>query len=148
MDGRKNNKGTKGNKGGRPRKIPITGIIERYCEKFIIELLDNADIKDQCNIEIGNNVELIKGNSFLYIIKSNGFFKIGITSNIKNRFKNYSSHSGYSAELIFCKKMYNANDIEKELINMYSLYSIQGDWFDLSDSILIEIISFISQKEL
>jgi hypothetical protein len=148
MDNRKNNKGTKGNKGGRPRKLPITGIIEKHCEKFIIELLENERIKKDCLNQKNKREGFIDGNSFLYIIKSNGFYKIGITSNIKSRFKSYSSHTAYTSELCFSKVIKNANDLEKELVNKYIDYTTQGDWFDFTDSLLLEVISFISNKDL
>tara|TARA_R110000782_G_scaffold13486_1_gene39735 strand:+ start:1175 stop:1624 length:450 start_codon:yes stop_codon:yes gene_type:complete len=148
FDKRKNNKGTKGNKGGRPRKLPITAIIEKHCEKFIIDLLNNEAIKSECLNQRNKREGIIKGKSFLYIIKSNGFYKIGITSNIKNRFKVYSSHSAYTSELMFSKIITNANDLEKELINKYSSYCCKGDWFDFSESILLEIIAYISSKDL
>tara|TARA_R110000851_G_scaffold86059_1_gene186940 strand:+ start:153 stop:602 length:450 start_codon:yes stop_codon:yes gene_type:complete len=148
LDNRKNNKGTKGNKGGRPRKLPITSIIEKHCEKFIIELLDNESIKNECLNQRNKRKGIIKGDSFLYIIKSNDFYKIGITSNIKNRFKVYSSHSAYTCELIFSKLITNSNDLEKELINKYSVYCTKGDWFDFNDYILLEIIAYISSKDL
>ena len=147
-DKRKNNKGTKGNKGGRPRKLPITSIIEKHCEKFIIELLDNETIKNECLKQKEKRQDAVNDKSFLYIIKSNGFYKIGITSNLKNRFRSYSSHTGYTSELRFSKIINNANDLEKELINKYSDFCTQGDWFSFTDSKLLEVISYISNKDL
>lgn len=147
-DKRKFNGGTKGNKGGRPRKLPIVGIIEKQCQDFIIQILEDERVKKECINQINNNQDKIKDKAYIYIIKSNNLYKIGITSNLKNRYNQYQSHSGYKSKLIFSKKINNANDTEKLIINKYKEYCTQGDWFDLADCNIVEIVSIISNQDL
>tara|TARA_R110000796_G_scaffold218540_2_gene334467 strand:+ start:242 stop:691 length:450 start_codon:yes stop_codon:yes gene_type:complete len=144
MDKRKNNKGTKGNKGGRPSKLPITNTIREHCEVFILELLKNKEFKKECQLELFKYDDRIKDVSFIYLIKTNDLFKIGITSNIKNRFKQYQSHSGYISELIYTSKLKNANYLEKKLIHKYDKYRTKGDWFFLDKENVINIIKDIT----
>ena len=142
MDGRTNNKGTKGNKGGRPRGSALMKVINLSCEKFIKELLSNEMIKNKA---IKEQIKKETVREFLYLIKVGKDYKIGITSNISNRFKQYSSHSGYNAEIIYLTKISNPNELEKLLVNRYNHLCTRGDWFAFEQEDILDLITYSSK---
>jgi hypothetical protein len=145
MDGRKNNKGTKGNKGGRPKGNKLMKAIDSQCRLFINEILKDEFIKEAAMQEF-----LIekKTSDFFYLIKVGDLYKVGITSNLKRRIKQYSSHSGYVAELIYSIQTDNPNVLEVEILNQYSSKEKQGDWMRLELVDVVRIISYCSNKVL
>jgi len=82
---------------------------------------------------------------FLYLIKVGKDYKIGITSNISNRFKQYSSHSGYNAEIIYLTKIRNPNELEKLLVNRYNHLCTRGDWFTFEQEDILDLITYSSK---
>ena len=71
-------------------------------------------------------------------------YKIGITSNISNRFKQYRSHSGYNANIIYLTKIKNPNELEKLLVNRYSHLCTKGDWFNFKQEDVLDLITYSS----
>ena len=140
-DKRKYNKGTKGNKGGRPRGSALRKAIDLSCEKFIKELLSNEMIKDKA---IKEQIKKENLKDFLYLIKVGNDYKIGITSNISNRFKLYRSHSGYNAEIIYLTKISNPNELEKLLVHRYNHLCKKGDWFNFEKEDILDLITYCS----
>lgn len=141
-DKRKYNKGTKGNKGGRPKGSALMKAIDLSCEKFIKELLSNEMIKNKA---IKEQIKKENIKDFLYLIKVGKDYKIGITSNISNRFKQYSSHSGYNAEIIYLIKISNPNELEKLLVHRYSHLCTRGDWFTFKQEDVLDLITYSSK---
>jgi hypothetical protein len=78
---------------------------------------------------------------YVYLIsdKNNYTYKIGISKNPKNRLKQLQT--GSDKKLVICKQVLceNADQVEASLHHIYSIYNIQGEWFELND---IEIENF------
>jgi hypothetical protein len=135
-DGRRNNKGTKGNKGGRPKGNKLLKAIEDQSRRFIYEILQDEYVKKEASKLFTKESE----TGYLYIIEANKKYKIGITSNFKNRFSSYKSHTGYNADVVYLVKIESPNNLERHLIDKFIEYNTNGDWFEFdSESILLVI---------
>jgi hypothetical protein len=107
-------------------------------------------------IKIKNADELIKLTSandienlgFVYIIKSKLGYKIGYSKEIHKRNKIFNVKLPFQWEFakIFCLKDYKL--FEKFLHGVYSLKKINGEWFDLNESDLINIERFYNEIKL
>ena len=143
MDRRKFNKGSKGNKGGRPRKLDFTINIELACEKMLLGLLENDDIKNEVYSQLSkrNKISPSVEIGWVYIVRDGDMAKVGITSNVKNRLRNYKSHNP-RIELIYCCKLAEPNNLEKLMLN--EVNTVYGDWFKWNDEISLNLISIAS----
>lgn len=70
---------------------------------------------------------------YVYLIKSNNYFKIGKTKNIKQRISSLQTSSATHIELIHTIKTSNYHKIEKELHKKFENQHIKGEWFNLSE---------------
>ena len=131
---------------GRKKGIATTISIKKYCEDFMIELLKNETIKKRAIKETEKYLfDESKKEDFLHIIKNEGLYKIGFTANIKRRLKDYKSHNG-NVNLVYVIKSDNCFELESIIHQEYSKQRITGEWFDLSDNDLFNIISKCSYK--
>lgn len=85
---------------------------------------------------------------FVYLMKdtTNLYYKIGISNKPEYREKTLQSEKP-SIELICCKEFPSrkmARTIESALHSTYSEYQIRGEWFELSDEDVTEIIKTLS----
>lgn len=72
-------------------------------------------------------------NSLTYLIQQGNYLKIGYTSNLKNRLKQYDTHNMYY------KLLYVINgNCEKELHEMFKEYHYKKEWFHKNKEILNE----------
>ncbi len=68
---------------------------------------------------------------YVYVVKSNGFVKIGISKNIKFRIKSISSSNPSKVVLLkswFCR---DSVGVELKLHSEYSKFRVKGEWFKL-----------------
>jgi len=70
---------------------------------------------------------------FVYIAKSKGLYKIGVTKDLVKRLKQFTTGNP-EIEIIASLKTsyYNANEIERKLHNVYKLNNIKNEWFNFS----------------
>lgn len=146
MDRRRFNKGTKGNKGGRPRKIDFTSKIENACEKMLLDLLDDEQIREEILSSLGKRMTKDKDvkseHGWIYIVKDGDIAKIGITSNLKSRISTYKSHNP-SIEVIYASYVKNPNKIEKRVLE--AVETVYGDWYDYEESKTLELINIATK---
>ena len=142
MDKRKFNGGHKN--AGRKKGVGITFEIQKHCFNFMQELLKDDAIRLKATKEL-SEIELSNKESYLYIIKNNGFYKIGYTSDWKKRFQNYRTHLG-DVNLIYLTKQLDAFDLETELHILFKDKRDVGEWFNLSVADLLNAIIFCSSK--
>ena len=133
---------------GRPRKhIKFADLIRNHCQDFIIELLKDKDIYKRCEREVQQFLDFQdieeKKEDFIYIIKSNGLYKIGYTSNLKSRLNDYSINFGL-IELIYVYKGFKSYELETIIHKLVSNKNYRGEWFNLCDEDIIKIIKYCS----
>ena len=68
---------------------------------------------------------------YLYLIKFNNLYKIGISVNPSNRLQQLSL--GENAEIVHKKLYPHAKLIESAIHDIYSRKQVSGEWFELSD---------------
>ena len=82
---------------------------------------------------------------FLYIIKCNEFYKIGISYEPYCRIDNMQTSNPFKLELIFKKQFNNVLKIEKELHKLFINKREIGEWFKLSEKDLLKIDRLLTQ---
>lgn len=96
---------------------------------------------DSCYIvlmqDIIHVIKCMVNKTKTYLIKSSdtGFTKIGRTSNIKDRIEKLKLEYGNVYLYAIADR-----DIERRLHKIYELYRMDGEWFNLSDKIINEIV--------
>ena len=139
--------GARPNAGRKKKHIKLADVIKNHCEDFIIELLKDKEINARATKEVQSLIEFeddcIVSEDYIYIVKSNGKYKIGYTSNLKSRLKDYKIHFGL-VELVYVYKGYNCFDLEQTIHNMVILKKINGEWFDLNSNDVLKIIMHCS----
>lgn len=78
----------------------------------------------------------------VYLLRTNEFYKIGITNNLNKRVKQLQTGNSEKIELISFYESEYANKIEKSLHNKYSYVKKEGEWFTLS---VLDEIEFINE---
>lgn len=90
------------------------------------------------------NEEYNKG--YVYIIKIDNYYKIGITRNPKNRFGEYTKLMK-PPQVINITCCNNYKEVEKELHNMFSDKNTNGEWFNLNDEDINKAIQYLKENE-
>lgn len=88
---------------------------------------------------------------YLYIIKCNQFYKIGITNNVKKRLKDLQSGNPYILELIGSFEVKNPRLAESVFHNLLSRKNVVNEWFELNTeelSLLIETCDLFRNSNL
>ena len=142
MDKRKFNGGHKNS--GRKKGVGITFEIQKHCFNFIQELLKDDAIRLKATKQI-SEIQLSKKESYLYIIRNNDFYKIGYTSDWKQRLRKYKTHLG-DVNLIYLTKQLDCFDLETELHILFKDKRNTGEWFSLDQNDLLNAIKFCSSK--
>jgi hypothetical protein len=129
---------------GRKKGIGLTYDIQKYCNKFIEEILKNDAIKlkatKQLSIKYEDN-EL----DYFYIIENNGLYKLGYSSNWLKRYKNYKIHLG-NVNVVYVTNQVNCFSLERNIHKMFHAQIVNGEWFELNDDDLFCIIQYCSKK--
>tara|TARA_R110000803_G_scaffold199460_1_gene263536 strand:- start:248 stop:709 length:462 start_codon:yes stop_codon:yes gene_type:complete len=147
-DKRKNNGGHPN--AGRKKGIGISFDIKKHCDNFMEEMLKDEAIK---NLALKQVQETINKNTntnygFVYIINSTeNLFKIGWTSDLKKRIKNYNTHN-VNSNLVFYIESQNAFELEGMAHKFLIPFNESGEWFRFNEQNLIKAISYISNKNL
>lgn len=135
---------------GRKKGVGISFDIKKHCDNFMEEMLKDEAIKNlalkQVEDSLSKNTNTNKG--FVYIVSGyNNLYKIGYTSDLKKRMKNYN-HYNIESDLIFCIESEFAFELEGIVHKFLLPFNERGEWFRLNDQNLIKAISYISNKNL
>ena len=144
--------------GGSWSELPSIKIIDSMIEKlnkiknkgnnFIndhnenIKRFDLSDIKKDKENEDESPRSFWSG--YIYIIKSGNLYKIGKSKDPKNRIKAIKI-SNPQLETIIYEKVFNYNTIEKHLHNSYKSRRRQGEWFELNNIDINNIIQKLNK---
>lgn len=106
-----------------------------------LKRIEFNEILEQCEQEETN-----KTFSNVYILKCAGKYKIGVSKNIELRVKQLTK-SPFQIDVIYKSRDTNAAYlIEKKVHNMFFDNKIIGEWFDLTEFAIKEIIEFINNE--
>ena len=70
-------------------------------------------------------------SNFLYLIKCNEFFKIGVAGNVESRLAALQTGNPYQLSLESCYEFDNASIVEQCLHQKFSTKNESGEWFSL-----------------
>lgn len=130
---------------GRKKGVGITYTIRKHCEHFIKELLTDEAIRNKAIKDLQASMFDEDQEDYLYIIENNGLYKLGYSSNLKKRYKNYETHLG-EVKLIYATKQKNCFELEALFHEIYSDFRVKGEWFDLRAEHIDDIISTCSER--
>lgn len=77
---------------------------------------------------------------YLYIVKSKGFHKIGITQDFKARLGQLQTANPFKIEGVCLFEFGDALPIERSLHQKYASKRASGEWFSLSDADIEDIL--------
>ena len=142
----KNHGGARKN-AGRKKGVGMTYDIQKHCYNFMKEMLLDDAIKLKATKELSNTLEKeSKLEDYFYIIKSDGFYKLGYSSDFKNRYKNYKTHMP-NVNLIYLTKQENCFDIESIVHEKYKKHRLNNsEWFNISKKDVLSIINYCSLR--
>lgn len=129
---------------GRKKGIGLTYDIQKHCQKFITELLEDEAIKIAATEQLSQIVvKAKKEKRYIYLIESNDLIKIGYTTDFKKRIKNYRTHNK-NINILLVHETKDAFEIESELHNKFKDLNVGGEWFDLSLYDIYYILSYLN----
>ena len=116
------------------------------CELFIKDLLSDDLVYQRLLLEDRQNEKNNrkfenKKKDYLYIIESNAGFKVGYTTNIESRIKNYKTYLS-DFDVVFVHNGDDCFEIESYMHEYFRSKKISGEWFELSDSDLVYIVKY------
>ncbi len=82
----------------------------------------------------------------VYIVKSEGFYKIGLTKNIENRIDSFETNSPFRSELIFFLKTGYPREVEKEIHQLMAHKRHKREWFSLTNEDILTIVRFVEEQ--
>jgi len=82
---------------------------------------------------------------YIYVIKSQGFYKIGRTRALGSRLRPYISENPLSIEVVFTFFVYDCMEVERILHLEFESKQERGEWFLLDDSDLVRIQRLVSE---
>ena len=84
---------------------------------------------------------------YVYLIKLGDSYKIGITKNTEERFKQFE-FMPFELKIIKTAKVKEYDKVEKFLHEQYSSKRIKGEWFNLSQEDIQNIIDYLTEIEV
>ena len=130
---------------GRKKGIGVTSSIEKYVYKFVVELLQDEIVRAKAVKQLALSFDS-EQEQYLYIIKNGNLYKVGYSSNFKNRIKNYKAHLG-KVDVILLYKTDKAFEIEAEFHqNQLDAVGVNSEWYEFSESQLENAIRYLTQK--
>jgi hypothetical protein len=131
--------------GGRKKGIGVTSSIEKHVYKFVVELLQDDLVRAKAVQQLALAFDC-EQEQYLYIIKNGNLYKVGYSSNFKNRIKNYKAHLG-KVDVILLYKTDKAFEIEAEFHqNQLDALGVNSEWYEFSESQLENAIRYLTQK--
>ena|SRR5687767_13808899 len=107
-----------------------------------------------CQLFPEHSKNLFPGDSkqigYVYFIqnKFSGFIKIGRTKNIERRIAIFTKMFSFPIQVIQHIRTLNYERIEKSFHNYYSKKRVRGEWFNLNDTDIAQIVQKIFPKEI
>ena len=82
----------------------------------------------------------------VYLVKNGGFFKIGVTRNLKKRLNTMQTSTPFCLHLICADEVDTPLEIEHTLLHRYKDKRFRGEWFELSSIDVDWVKNYIVKK--
>lgn len=119
---------------------------ETYWAKKKRETRENrrAEYRNNYDSSMFDNDE---NNGFVYLVKLDKHYKIGISQIPESRLKEFTLLP-YPLEEICIERVRNYKKCEEELHNIFYKNRVRGEWFDLKEEDIEFIKSYLSERKL
>ena len=87
---------------------------------------------------------LSRRSGFVYLIESNNLYKIGRCLKMDQRLFQYTTENPFGATLLAHKNFSDYKQAERDLLNRYKQYKFRGEWHQLPQDKINEIIKFLT----
>ena len=84
-------------------------------------------------------------SGFVYLFKSDGYYKIGKAKNLKDRLVRYESENPHQIEVVHKKLVNDYTKSEKKLLKKFADFNVRGEWFKFTKEQVAEVISEINK---
>jgi hypothetical protein len=86
-------------------------------------------------------------NRFIYILKSDKYYKIGIAKDVAKRIRELQTGNPIKIALVSAAFFENAPQFEKKLHEAFSEYWTHGEWFELPAEKLEDLLAILENKD-
>lgn len=133
-----------------------SGVIERTNNAKYTKTIAKFRFNDKwySDSEIAPNKQKVKstktiddGTGYLYVVKLDSAYKIGISKNPKQRLKEFTLLP-YKLEPIVCEKVYDYAQLEAELHLFFSDKHMRGEWYKLEESDITKIKNIVAMRKV
>lgn len=130
-------------------------LISTAKQKGMKERLEEHNIKRKYNFEEelrpkkSNREPKKKPKSYVYLMECNGIYKIGVAKDVEKRRKQLQTSTPFQIETRGKSMlMEDAYKEEERLHEYYAQYNIGGEWFDLPEMVVLDILVGFDQNKL
>lgn len=112
--------------------IDMPAYVDEYIQAIKGEFIRRTEKEATKAAKEARRKERLAVQGYVYLIKaSTGHYKIGRTSDPKNRLKTFNVKLPFEVEFECVIQTSNMYDLEAELHTQFSQYRINGEWFNL-----------------
>lgn len=104
---------------------------------------------EENEIEDINSHNILVGPRNIYIVHliNTNYYKIGIADSIERRLRNLQTANPFELKLIYSKSFIECFSIETYIHNFYLKKNVKGEWFELLNEDIYEIMYFLKRLE-
>lgn len=113
---------------------------------FVVKWKANGNLSVSPTYEDIASIKQPTKSGYIYILKSSGYYKIGISKNVKARIVSLQTSNPNKIELIHSKNIKDYMIHESFLHEKFIHSRINGEWFNLNNNQLEEAITYINDQ--
>tara|TARA_R110000851_G_C12652432_1_gene520347 strand:+ start:43 stop:492 length:450 start_codon:yes stop_codon:yes gene_type:complete len=143
MPDKKSNHGGARKNAGRKIGVGLSYTIQKECSVLIERLLQDELFKSKA-IQQVLKLNEEEQEDYFYILKSNGFYKFGYSSNFKSRLKMYRTHN-IDVKVILLLKSKGCFELESNMISLFANNRIgSSEWFNFDDEQIFNVLNHVN----
>jgi hypothetical protein len=143
MPDKKSNHGGARKNAGRKIGVGLSYTIQKECADLIERLLQDELFKSKA-IQQVLKLNKEEQEDYFYILKSNGSYKFGYSSNFKSRIKMYRTHNVY-VKVILLLKSKGCFELESDMLLKYDNNRIgYTEWFNFDDEQIFNVLNHVN----
>ena len=139
----KSNRGGARKNAGRKIGVGLSYTIQKECAVLIEKLLQDELFKSKAIQQVLKLNEEVQEDYF-YILKSNGNYKFGYSSNFERRIKMYRTHN-VDVKVILLLKGKGCFELESDMISLFRNNRIgSSEWFNFDDEQIFNVLNHVN----
>jgi hypothetical protein len=143
MQEKKDNRGGARKNAGRKIGLGLSYTIQKECSVLIERLLQDELFKSKA-IQQVLKINEEQQEDYFYILKSNGSYKFGYSSNFKSRLKMYRTHN-IDVKVILLLKSKGCFELESDMLLKYDSNRIgYTEWFKFDEEEIFNVLNHVN----